>query len=66
MKFGVNSIIQLLGLVGQAILQVQDLLPETARFWAAVTLAGIQGAVGVLAHFSNPDGSPAKEPYQRK
>jgi hypothetical protein len=66
MKFSLNAVVQLLALAGQGIVQVQDMLPPKGKFWAAVALAGVQGVVGVLAHFANPDGTPAALPYQEK
>jgi hypothetical protein len=66
MKFSVNSTIQLLALVAQGINAVSDLLPPRGKFYAAVALAAVQGVVGVLAHFSNPDGTHATQPWVRK
>jgi hypothetical protein len=63
MKFSLNAVVQLLALAGQGIVQVQDMLPPRGKFWAAVSLAAVQGLVGVLAHFANPDGTPASQPY---
>ncbi len=59
MKFSVNVAIQMLALAAQGINQTQDLLPPRAQFWAMVALSAVQGAVAVLAHFANPDGTPA-------
>lgn len=64
MKLSVNSIIQLLAVIGQAAAQASDVLPGKGKVWASVTLAAVQGAIAILAHFRNPDGSPATEPYR--
>jgi hypothetical protein len=66
MKFSVNVAIQMLALVAQAINATQDLLPERGRFWAMVVLSAVQGVTAVLAHFANPDGTPAAAPYIKK
>jgi hypothetical protein len=66
MKFSVNSTIQLLALIAQGINAVSDLLPPRGKFYAAVALAAVQGVVGVLAHFSNPDGTHATQPWVRE
>jgi len=66
MKFSVNTAIQLLALCAQGINAVSDLLPPRGKFYAAVALAAVQGVVGVLAHFSNPDGTDAMQPWVRK
>ena len=66
MKFSVNVAIQMLALVAQAINATQDFLPERGRFWAMVGLSVVQGATGVLAHFANPDGTPAAAPYIKR
>jgi len=63
MRFSVNVAIQMLALVAQAINATQDLLPGRAKFWAMVVLSVVQGVTAVLAHFANPDGTPAAAPY---
>ena len=66
MRFSVNVAIQMLALVAQAINATQDLLPGRAKFWAMVVLSAVQGVTAVLAHFANPDGTPAAAPYIKK
>lgn len=63
MKISVNSILQILMLAGQGANAVADVLPEGGKLWVAVALSIIQGVVGVLAHFHNPDGTTAKVAY---
>jgi hypothetical protein len=63
MRLSVNSLIQILAMVGQYGNQVSDFLPAKGKFWAAVGIAAVQGIVGVLAHFKNPDGTSAAEAY---
>jgi hypothetical protein len=66
MKFSVNVAIQMLALVAQAINATRDLLPERGKFWAMVVLSAVQGVTAVLAHFANPDGTPAAAPYIKR
>ncbi|HOQ47670.1 MAG TPA: hypothetical protein PK157_20335 [Bryobacteraceae bacterium] len=66
MRFSVNVAIQMLALVAQAINATQDLLPGRGKFWAMVVLSAVQGVTAVLAHFANPDGTPAEAPYIKK
>ena len=63
MKLSINAIVQVLALALQGLNQVTDLLPLKARFWAMIAITAIQGVVAVLAHFANPDGTPASLPY---
>ncbi len=62
MKFSVGAVIQTLLLAVQGLNQVGDMLPLKTRVWVAVAISGLQGIVGVLQHFSNPDGGKASEP----
>lgn len=66
MRFSVNVAIQMIALAAQGINASIALLPGKGKFWAMVALSVAQGAAGVLAHFANPDGSPAKAPYNKK
>jgi len=65
MRFSVNVAIQLLALIAQGINATQDLLPQRGKFWALVVLSAVQGLTAVLAHFANPDGSPAELAYTK-
>jgi hypothetical protein len=60
MKFSLNVAIQMLALVAQGLNASIDLLPGRGKFWAMVGLSLVQGLTAVLAHFVNPDGTPAK------
>ena len=66
MKFSVNVAIQMLALVMQGLNSTADLLPGKGKFWAMVGMSAVQGLTAVLAHFVNPDGTPAKAPYIKK
>jgi hypothetical protein len=63
MKFSMNVAIQLLALLVQGMNATQDLLPPNGKFWLMVALSAVQGLASVLAHFANPDGTPAEAPY---
>ena len=63
MKLSVNSIIQTLMLAMQGLNQASDVLPPKAKFWAMIGISALQGVVGVMAHFVNPDGTSAKVAY---
>ena len=58
--------IQILALVAQGLNASIDLLPGRGKFWAMVGLSAVQGLTAVLAHFANPDGTPAEAPYIKK
>jgi hypothetical protein len=66
MKFSVNVAIQMLALVAQGLNASVDLLPGRGKFWAMVGLSAVQGVTAVLAHFANPDGTPAQVAYLKK
>ena len=66
MKFSVNVAIQMLALVAQGLNATVDLLPGRGKFWAMVSLSAVQGLTAVIAHFANPDGTPAQAPYIKK
>jgi hypothetical protein len=66
MKFSVNGVIQMLALAAQGLNATMELLPGRGKFWAMVGLSAAQGLTAVLAHFANPDGTPAEAPYIKK
>ncbi|MHA2642881.1 MAG: hypothetical protein V2G41_09565 [bacterium JZ-2024 1] len=63
MKLSVNVFIQILSTLAQGINYIEPILPPKGRFWTAVALSVVQGISAVLAHFANPDGTPATQPY---
>jgi len=66
MKFSVNVLIQMLALAAQGLNATMELLPGRGKFWAMVGLSAVQGVTAVLAHFANPDGTPAQVAYLKK
>lgn len=63
MKLSVNSIVQTLMLALQGLNQISDILPLKGKFWVMIGISAIQGIIGVMAHFVNPDGTSAKVAY---
>lgn len=66
MKFSVNVLIQMFALAAQGLNATVELLPGRGKFWAMVGLSAVQGVTAVLAHFANPDGTPAQVAYLKK
>jgi hypothetical protein len=66
MRFSLNVLIQMLALAAQGLNASMDLLPAKGKFWAMVGLSAVQGVTAVLAHFANPDGTPAEAAYVKK
>ena len=66
MKFSVNVLVQMLALAAQGLNATVELLPGRGKFWAMVGLSAVQGVTAVLAHFANPDGTPAQVAYLKK
>lgn len=56
----------MLALAAQGLNATMDLLPAKGKFWAMVGLSAVQGVTAVLAHFVNPDGTPAEAAHAKK
>lgn len=63
MRLSLNLIVQILMTAMQAYNQISDLLPAKWKTPAALVMGIIQGLVALLAHYSNPDGTPATVAY---
>ena len=63
MKFSVNGVIQLIGTLAQTVNALGAFVPDKQKVYVAAALAALQGLSAVLAHFSNPDGTPASVAY---
>lgn len=63
MKLSTNVIVQALGTVGQALNLASGMVPPKYQFWIAGALGIVQSISGILAHFSNPDGTPSTTAY---
>jgi hypothetical protein len=65
MKLSLNVVVQILGTVVQALNAIGGMFPAKQQVLIASIVGVIQAVVGLLAHFSNPDGTPAAAPYIR-
>lgn len=63
MKFSFNLIVQAGALLVQAGNQLAGIVPVKYQVPVALTVGIIQSVVALLAHFRNPDGTPAQAPY---
>ena len=65
-KLSVNAVIQICGTLLQVVNALGVIFPQdsSGQRWILAAGAAIQGIVGVLAHFSNPDGTSAKTAYE--
>jgi len=63
MRLRTNIVIQILMTLMQAYNQISDLLPAKWKDTAALVMGIIQSVVALLAHYSNPDGTPAASAY---
>ncbi len=63
MNLTINSFIQLLGTVGQTLNVVGGFVPADKKMYVAAGIALLQGIAAAVAHFSNPDGTPAALAY---
>jgi hypothetical protein len=59
MKLSVNLIIQILATIVQVLNFASGMVPAKYQWILAGALSLIQAITGILAHFSNPDGTPA-------
>jgi len=63
MTFSVNFLIQLLGTIAQIINIISPVVPDNKKWIGIMILSIIQAITSGFAHYSNPDGTPAKEPF---
>ena len=63
MRLSLNIVIQILMLVCQAYNQISGMLPQEAREIATLVMGVIQAVAALLAHYRNPDGTPAATAY---
>jgi hypothetical protein len=64
MKFSWNIVTQICGTVLQVINANSSVIPARYQAWVACALGVVQAISGLAAHFSNPDGTPATEPWK--
>lgn len=63
MKFKLNMLLQIIGTIMQGTMAVSPMLTGKGKVAAEITVAAAQGIVAAMAHYSNPDGTKAEEPY---
>ena len=63
MKFKMNLFLQVLGTVMQGLMAVSPMMTGKSKIAAEITVAAAKGVVAAVAHYSNPDGTKAEEPY---
>jgi hypothetical protein len=59
-----NFIAHAIGIIAQAANALGVILPEEHKVGVAISVGILQGIVSLIAHYSNPDGTAAVEPYQ--
>lgn len=63
LKFSLNMVTQLIGMLVQGANALGGILPAEYNVPIALGIAAVQSIVAFIAHFKNPDGTPAAEPY---
>jgi hypothetical protein len=66
MKLSLNMIVQVVALVLQIYNQYWRMIPTGWQPLAALIVGVVQAASALLAHFSNPDGTPASTAYVKQ
>ena len=66
MTFSVHVAIQMLMMVVQVTNQMADIVPPDYRHYAAFAVGLCQALAAFLAHFRNPDGTPASVAYVKE
>jgi hypothetical protein len=64
MKVSVNAVIQALGSALVVTQMVTGFIPPKYAAWGAAAVTTIQSLTAILAHFRNPDGTPARVAYE--
>jgi hypothetical protein len=65
MKFSWNVVLQGLATAAQGLNAIGALLPPKYQIMATMTITLIQAISAFLAHFANPDGTPAATAYTK-
>lgn len=63
MKLSLNVIIQILATIIHAANMASGILPAKYQALVVLIVGLIQSVSALLAHFANPDGTPAITPY---
>jgi hypothetical protein len=59
-----NIVIQACAMALQYLNVLLPIAPEKYKVWITVSIALVQATVAGLAHYSNPDGTPATTAYK--
>lgn len=69
MKFtlGLNKVFQSVAMLIQGLIWLSGsgILDENTKHTMVLVIAALQSATALAAHFKNPDGAPASEPYAK-
>lgn len=63
MKVKWNVVGQALALVLQGLNYASGVVPVKYQIWVSFGIGVVQASMALVAHFSNPDGTPAAQPY---
>jgi hypothetical protein len=64
-KLSTHVWFQIANLAALAFGQLADTVPERARPYVALGQLVASGIAGIIAHNSNPDGTPASQEYKK-
>jgi hypothetical protein len=59
----VNYLIQAVAMLTQIVNAMGSIFPPKYQGFAAVAIAAVQAIVAAIAHYFNPDGTPAELPW---
>jgi hypothetical protein len=65
LTISVNVIIQAVASVLHLANLANHIVPAKYKFWVAGVIMICQGLTGILAHYKNPDGTPASVSYRK-
>ena len=63
MKRTYTTYIAIILLIGNILNQYNAIFPTTFQKWVPIISALLMGIAGIVSSNYNPDGTPAKEPY---
>ena len=62
-NFNINVVIQVLSMILQVLNYATPVVPVKYQVFVTFAIAVVQALSALLAHFKNPDGTPAATPY---
>ena len=63
--FNLNMAIQILSTIGNGLTMASSVVPAEYKPIVLLSLGVVQAVSGLVAHFKNPDGTPASDSYQK-